>query len=207
VRREAWLSISFAALMTMRESPVVPTYKKRDYPLADIRRHLEPGPIVLVTSAWRGKTNIMTMGWHMMMQFVPALFGCYIWEVNHSFEMIRHAKECVINVPTRELVDQVVGIGNSTGAKIDKFAEFGLTPVVAEKVGAPLIKECYANFECRLSDDGLIESRGLFIWEVVKAHVATSPRSPRTLHYRGDGEFLVAGRPISRKASFKAQNL
>ena len=44
------------------------TFKKRDYPLSEIRRHLEPGPIVLVSSAWKGQTNIMTMGWHMMME-------------------------------------------------------------------------------------------------------------------------------------------
>jgi flavin reductase (DIM6/NTAB) family NADH-FMN oxidoreductase RutF len=52
--------------------------EKSDYPLTEIRRHLETGPIVLVTSAWQGETNIMTMGWHLMMQFSPALFGCYI---------------------------------------------------------------------------------------------------------------------------------
>jgi flavin reductase (DIM6/NTAB) family NADH-FMN oxidoreductase RutF len=98
----------------------------------------------------------MTMGWHMMMQFTPALFGCYIWDGNHSFEMIRRSKECVINVPTSDLVNEVVGIGNCTGADIDKFGMFGLTPVPGEKVDAPLIKECYANFECRLADASLI---------------------------------------------------
>jgi flavin reductase (DIM6/NTAB) family NADH-FMN oxidoreductase RutF len=53
-------------------------FTKKDFPLVDIRRHLETGPIVLVSSAWKGRTNIMTMGWHMMMEFSPALFGCYI---------------------------------------------------------------------------------------------------------------------------------
>ena len=78
-------------------------FLKRDYPLSNIRRYLEPGPVVLVSSAWQGKSNIMTMGWHMMMQFTPALFGCYIWDGNYSFEMIRRSKECVINVPTSDL--------------------------------------------------------------------------------------------------------
>ena len=180
---------------------------KENYPLGRIRRHLETGPIVLVSSAWKGKTNIMTMGWHMMMQFKPALFGCYIWEENHSFEMIRRSKECVINVPTVDLVDKVVGVGNCTGGKVDKFEKFGLTPLPADKVGAPLIKECYANFECQLADARMISSYGLFIWEVVKAHVATRPKNPRTLHYRGQGDFIVAGRSISRREKFKQQNL
>jgi flavin reductase (DIM6/NTAB) family NADH-FMN oxidoreductase RutF len=182
-------------------------YPKKDYPLDQIRRHLETGPIVLVSSFWKGRTNIMTMGWHMMMQFTPALFGCYIWDGDHSFQMIRNSRECVINIPTIELVDEVVGIGNSTGSKLDKFKKFGLTPIAAEKLAAPLIGECYASFECRLADRSLIAKYGLFIWEVVKAHVAATPKNPRTLHYRGQGQFMVAGRQISLREKFKPQNL
>ena len=77
------------------------SFSKKDYPLIDIRRHLETGPIVLVTSNWNGKSNITTMGWHMMLQFSPARFGCYIWDGNRSFEMIHNAKECVIKYPDR----------------------------------------------------------------------------------------------------------
>ena len=139
----------------------------------------------------------MTMGWHMMLGFSPALFACYIWDGNHSFEMIRRSKECVINIPTTDLVNEAVGIGNCSGDKIDKFKKFRLTPVPAAKVSAPLIKECYANFECKLADGSLISKYGLFIWEVVKAHVAVSPKYPETLHYRGEGVFMVSGRSIS----------
>jgi flavin reductase (DIM6/NTAB) family NADH-FMN oxidoreductase RutF len=183
------------------------TYRKKNYPLSKIRRYLEPGPIVLMSSAWKGKTDIMTMGWHMMMGFSPALFGCYIWDANYSFELIRRSKECAINLPTIELANAVVAIGNSTGAEIDKFQQFGLTPLPAKEVGAPLIKECYANFECRLADGSQIRKYGLFIWEVVKAHVATMPKNPRTLHYRGDGEFMVAGETLNLRRKFKPQNL
>jgi flavin reductase (DIM6/NTAB) family NADH-FMN oxidoreductase RutF len=182
-------------------------YQKRDFPLSEIRRFLEPGPIVLVSSFWKGKANIMTMGWHMMLGFEPALFGCYIWDENHSYEMIRRSRECVINVPTTDLMDQVIGIGNSTGAEIDKFATFKLTPIKGQEVTAPLIKECYANFECRLADGGLISKHGIFIWEVVKAHVATSPKVPETLHYRGDGVFMISGPSVNMRRKFKPQNL
>jgi flavin reductase (DIM6/NTAB) family NADH-FMN oxidoreductase RutF len=182
-------------------------YQKEDFDVAGIRRFLEPGPIVMVSSAWEGETNIMTMGWHMMMGFSPALFGCYIWDVNHSFELIRRSGECVINLPTLDLIDKVVKVGNSTGAEIDKFSAFELTPAAAEKVGAPLIEECYANFECKLADGSQIAKHGLFIWEVVKAHVAVSPKLPETFHYRGDGEFMVSGRTISRRGMFKPEML
>jgi flavin reductase (DIM6/NTAB) family NADH-FMN oxidoreductase RutF len=183
-------------------------YEKKDFPVANIRRFLEPGPIVLVSSAWKGETNIMTMGWHMVMEFVPSLIGCYIWSENHSFDMIRKSKQCVINIPTVDLAPKVVGIGNSSGRDIDKFADFGLTPEEAAKVEAPLIAECYANFECKLVDSSLISKYSLFVWEVVKAHVAASPKYPRTIHYRGDGVFMVSGANTGRyRRLFKQQNL
>jgi flavin reductase (DIM6/NTAB) family NADH-FMN oxidoreductase RutF len=183
-------------------------YSKKDFPVGNIRRFLEPGPIVLVSSAWRGETNIMTMGWHMVMEFEPSLIGCYIWSENHSFEMIRKSRECVINIPTTELAPKVVGIGNTSGADVDKFAKFKLTAVRGEKVKAPLVGECYANFECKLVDSSLIRKYSLFVLEVVKAHVATSPEYPRTIHYRGDGVFMISGTNTSRyRKLFKPQNL
>jgi flavin reductase (DIM6/NTAB) family NADH-FMN oxidoreductase RutF len=79
------------------------TVRKRNLPVDEIRRFLEPGPIVLVSSAYQGESNIMTMGWHMVMGFEPSLIGCYIWDQSHSFEMIRKSRECVINIPTFDL--------------------------------------------------------------------------------------------------------
>src|SRR6266542_6833730 len=107
--------------------------------------------------------------------------------------MIRRSKECVINVPTADLIDQVVGIGNTSGRDVDKFKRFKLTPVPGSEVNTPLIEECYANFECRLADSKLISKYGVFIWEVVKAHVATSPKYPETLHYRGEWSVHACG--------------
>ena len=176
---------------------------KVDLPVSKVRRYLEPGPIVLVTSAFGGARNIMTMGWHTVMEFTPSLVGCVIAAGNHSFELVRRSGECVINLPTTALTDQVVGVGNTSGAEIDKFATFALTPQKAQRVGAPLIRECHANFECKLKDDRLVDQYNFFIFEVVKAHVARRPKYPQTLHYTGDGVFMVSGKIISRKSQFR----
>ncbi len=180
-------------------------YAKKDFPVTDVRRFLEPGPIVLISSSWRGERNIMTLGWHMMLEYDHV--GCYIWDQDHSFSLIRRSKECVINVPTVDLVEAVIGIGNSHGPDVDKFDEFGLTAVKAKKIGAPLIAECYANFECKLIDTSLIKRYSLFVFEVVKAHVASSPRYPTTVHYRGDGVFMVSGKNVSYRKLFNPENL
>lgn len=182
-------------------------YLKRDFPVSEIRRFLEPGPIVLLSSAWKGERNIMTMGWQTPLEFTPSLVGCVISEQNHSFELIRKSKECVINIPTVELAEKVVKIGNCTGAEIDKFDEFELTPQPSRNVDAPRIKECYANFECRLKDATLVTKYNFFIFEIVKAHVATTPKYPRTIHYTGDGIFMLSGPHRSYRRLFKPEML
>jgi flavin reductase (DIM6/NTAB) family NADH-FMN oxidoreductase RutF len=182
-------------------------HDKKSFPLSKIRRFIEPGPIVMVSSAHKGERDIMTMGWHMMLGFEPATIGCFIWDRNRSYSLIRKSGECVINLPTFDLVDAVIDVGNSHGPEVDKFEAFGLTPVEASKVGAPMIAECYANFECRLVDTSRIKRYGLFVLEVVKAHVATSPRYPTTMHYRGDGVFMVSGPNRSYRRRFKRVNL
>ena len=176
---------------------------KADFPLSKVRQYLEPGPLVLISSRWRGEANIMTCGWHMVMEFTPSLVACLISGANHSYHLIKNSGECVINLPTTRLTDQAVGIGNTSGAEIDKFTHFDLTQGEAEKVGAPLIRECHANFECRIHDAGLLDRYNLFVFEVVKAHVAKSPKHPQTLHYTGAGVFMVAGEIIDRKALFR----
>jgi flavin reductase (DIM6/NTAB) family NADH-FMN oxidoreductase RutF len=183
------------------------TYTKRSVSPETVRRHLEPGPIVLVSSSWRGRTNIMTMGWHMIMGYGPMLVGTYIWDQNHSQGMIRKAKSCVINVPTADMLDTVVGIGNCSGRDTDKFERYGLTARKAAKLTAPLIAECYASFECRLFDGGMIDDYSLFVWEVVAAHVSPALKNPHTIHYRGDGEFMIGGEAVSRRSMFEADRL
>lgn len=181
--------------------------QKQDFPVQNVRRYLEPGPIVLVSSHWQGRSNVMTLGWHTVLEFLPSLVGLMISRGNHSFEMIRRSRECVINVPTEALVDSVVRVGNSSGAQVDKFAAYGLATAQASIVRAPLVTACHAHFECWLRDDALVERYNFFIFEVVKAHVAPSPRHPRTLHYTGDGAFMVAGKVISRRAMFRPDML
>jgi flavin reductase (DIM6/NTAB) family NADH-FMN oxidoreductase RutF len=182
-------------------------YRKKDLPVTQVRRYLEPGPVVLVSSAYRGRRDVMTRGWHMILMDDPSRVGCFIWDQNDSYEMVRRSEECAINVPTVDLAETVVRIGNCHGRDVDKFEKFGLTATDAREIGAPLIADCYANFECRLIDSSLIKRYSLFVFEVVKAQVATSPRWPTTIHYRGDRVFMISGRNVSYRRLFKAENL
>ncbi len=53
-------------------------YRKHAFPVEQARRFLEPGPVVLVSSAHKGQRDIMTMGWHMVLEFSPSLIACCI---------------------------------------------------------------------------------------------------------------------------------
>jgi len=121
--------------------------------------------------------------------------------------MIRKSKECVINIPTVDLTEEVIGIGNCTGKKVNKFKKFNLTAIPGEAVKAPLIKECYANFECKVVDDSLLPRYSFFILEVLKAHAPSSPKYPKTLHYRGDGVFMISGKSVGYPEKFRPENL
>ncbi|HEY8963532.1 MAG TPA: flavin reductase family protein [Alphaproteobacteria bacterium] len=177
-------------------------YIKRDFSVYKARQLLEPGPIVLVSSAYKDKRNIMTLGWYTVMEFTPSLIGCIIANSNHSFDLIRKSRECAINIPTADMVNAVVKIGNSDGANTDKFEVFDLTAQKAKKISVPLIKECYANFECKLEDTRLINKYNFFIFKIVKAIKATSPVYPQTLHYHGQGIFTTDGRKMDKSKLF-----
>ena len=109
----------------------------------------------------------------------------------------------MINIPTREWAKQVVGVGNCSGRTVDKFAKFGLTPVPAAEVAAPLIEECYASLECRVADTRLVNRYNFFVLEVVQAWVDTAIKQPQTLHHRGNGVFAVAGETVKLRSAMK----
>lgn len=168
--------------------------RKRSLPLSKVYGLLEPGPVVLLTTAARGRPNVMPMSWHTMLEFEPPLVGCVVSDRNHSFLALKKTRECVINIPTVELAPKVVRCGNTSGRTVDKFQAFGLTPVPASRVRAPLVDECYANLECRVADTRMVPRYGLFVLEVVKAWIDPAWKHPRTIHHLGQGHFMVAGR-------------
>jgi flavin reductase (DIM6/NTAB) family NADH-FMN oxidoreductase RutF len=157
---------------------------------------LEPGPVVLVTTHDGKKSNVMTISWTMVVDFTP-VFALTTGEWNHSFAALRKNRECVIAIPTVDMLDRVVGIGTCSGADTDKFARFRLTPVQGRIVKAPLIKECLANIECKVVD--MVRRHNIVVLEGVAAYVDPARKEKRTIHAVGDGTFLVDGRRLDRR--------
>lgn len=176
---------------------------RRTFPLAKVYSLLEPGPVVLITTAGKRGANVMTQSWHTMLEFEPPTVACVVSNRNYSFDVLKKTRQCVINIPTVELAEKVVACGNSSGCDTDKFSAFGLTPLAASHVRPPLIAECYANLECRVTDTREVNRYCLFILEVVKAWIDTARKHPRTLHHMGRGTFMVAGETIKLRSRMK----
>ncbi len=157
---------------------------------------LEPGPVTLITTSDAGKSNIMTITWTMVIDFT-AKFAITTGSWNYSFAALKKNRECVIAIPTVDLIDRVVGVGTCSGLDTDKFEKFKFTPVKGKYVRTPLIKECLANIECRVID--IIKKHDIIVLEGVAAYYDSSRKEKRTIHAIGDGTFTVDGRKLNRR--------
>ena len=163
---------------------------------------IEPGPVVLVTTCDGRKNNVMTISWTMVVDFTPR-FALTTGAWNYSFRALAKTRECVLAIPGADLLDKVVGIGTCSGADVDKFAKFQLTPLPAKIVRAPLIRECLANIECKVVE--IVRRHDIVVLEAVAAHVATGRKETRTLHAIGDGTFVADSRRLDRRIAMASK--
>ena len=144
----------------------------------------------------------MTISWTMVNDFTP-IFAITTGPWNYSFAALRTTKECVIALPTVDMLDTVVGVGTCSGADTDKFEKFRLTPVKGKHGRAPLIQECRANIECRVVD--IVRKHNIVVLEGVAAYVDTARKEHRTIHAIGDGTFVVDGRTLNRRDMMRSK--
>ncbi len=162
---------------------------------------IEPGPVLMVSTAdGRGRPNLMTVSWNMVLDFTPC-FALATGPWNFSFDALMKTRECVLAIPTIDLLDRVVGVGTTSGDEIDKFKKFGFTKMPAVEVSAPLIPECYANIECKVID--YIRRHDIVVLQAVRAWIDASRKTNPIFHYRGDGTFVADGKEYVRYAKMK----
>jgi flavin reductase (DIM6/NTAB) family NADH-FMN oxidoreductase RutF len=177
--------------------------EQKNFPLRKVYQLLEPGPVVLLVTAHKGRANVMTMSWHMVVEFEPPLVACVVSEANYSFAVLRATNECVIAIPAAQLAPKVVKIGNCSGRNVKKFAKFRLTALPAARVAAPLIADCFANLECKVIDTRLVSKYNLFVLEVLKAWIKPTWQASKTIHHLGYGRFAVDGETITLKSRMR----
>ncbi|MDR1489741.1 MAG: flavin reductase family protein [Desulfovibrio sp.] len=167
-----------------------------EFPLSRAFTFVESGPVLLISTSHKGKSNLMTVSCHASMGFEPTL-GICLGPWNFSYTALVETGECVVAVPHAGILEQVVDIGNCSGEDIDKFAEFGLHAQASGDVAAPLVAECLYNLECRIVNRKLAGEYNFFVLQGVRAWMNPEPADARSFHAVGDGTFIIDGETVN----------
>jgi len=133
---------------------------------------LFPCPVVLVTCVdSTGKPNIITLAWAGTVCSEPPMIALGIRPSRYSHKLIESSKEFVVNIPSTKILKESDYCGVTSGKNVDKFSKTTLTKEPADKVKAPLIRECPVNMECVLKDKLPLGAHDIFLGEIVQVHV------------------------------------
>ncbi|KAI9826722.1 MAG: hypothetical protein M1819_007267 [Sarea resinae] len=175
------------------------------YPISNVYRLIEPGPVLLVTTGSLADSthNVMTIGFHMVMQHEsPPLIGISLGPWDASFAFLKKQRECVLSVPSVEMAGVVVDVGNCSVADDDdepsKWKRFGLDALPATRVKAPLVggPHVIANIECVVEDTRMVSKYSMWVLKPVKAWINTKKMpglGGKMFHHCGNGTFVVDG--------------
>ena len=94
---------------------------RRNLDELDARRLLAGGPVLLVSTSYRGRHNVMPVAYAMTLSIVPPLIGIAMHPSRYSYDIIRKTDEFALNIPTRELLHHVQYLGSLSGADFDKL--------------------------------------------------------------------------------------
>jgi flavin reductase (DIM6/NTAB) family NADH-FMN oxidoreductase RutF len=180
----------------------------------EARRLLTGGPVVLVTTSWHAKTNVMPVAYAVPLSFKPPLVGIAVHPSRHTHDMIRFSEEFAINVPGRNLIHHVQYLGSVSGQELDKFEVTKLPTFKARKVEAPLIEGCIGYIECGLEDALRIGDHTLFVGRVVAASVEDEAFDEtwlladddyKPLHYLGLNRYAILGEKMEARVPQPAE--
>jgi len=180
----------------------------------DARRLLNPGPVAIVTTSWRGTPNAAPIAWTAPLAMEPPLVGIVVHPHRHTADMIRFSEEFAINIPGPSLLKQVAFLGTQTGLNNNKLEAAGLELFSGQRIDAPLIEGCLAWIECGLQDVIAIGDHTLFVGKVTRVQALDeayaqkwllTERQYSPLTYIGGTSYAVVGDPLEAVIEVDAQ--
>ncbi|MGQ9823861.1 MAG: flavin reductase family protein [Desulfotomaculales bacterium] len=175
---------------------------KESLPVEEAYRLINPGCVVLLTSAYRDRQNVMALAWHTPLSRRPPLVGIAVAQKHFTAELISASEEFALNIPGADLLEQVLFCGRVCGREKDKFKEARITPETAKKIRAPLVAQCAGYLECGVVDRHKVGDHYLFVGEVLAAGAAPAlfsgqwKESAELLHHLGGKLFYTGGRRL-----------
>ena len=171
----------------------------------DARRLLNPGPVAIVTTAWRGNTNAAPVAWTLPLSMTPPLVGMAIHPHRHTADMIRFSEEFAINIPGPDLLKQTAFLGSMSGLQTNKIEASGIETFRGQRIDAPLIDGCLAWIECGLQDVIPVGDHTLFVGSVLRVQALDEAYAGRwllkerkysPLAYLGGPHYAVISEPL-----------
>lgn len=133
---------------------------------------LNPTPVVLVTSKNKSdKINIFTVAWISTVSTKEPIIAMGVRPERLSHEYIKESGECVINLPTRDMVKVVDYCGVVSGKKEDKIKHFNLELDNGVSISTPSLKDCPVALECKVKSITPLGTHDLFLLKVLNTKV------------------------------------
>jgi flavin reductase (DIM6/NTAB) family NADH-FMN oxidoreductase RutF len=132
--------------------------------------HHYPSYVAVITAQFEGKKGIMAAAWHAPISHTPPLFGVSLAPKRYTYKLIEKAKEFAINFLSFDKVELVISVGSVSGTEVDKYKKFGIETEKPIKTTAPILKDAYAAYECRLIDSREYGDHIWIVGEIVATH-------------------------------------
>lgn len=155
----------------------------------DALRLVGAGPVVLLTTMFRGQPNVMTVGWLLPLSLEPVLIGVAVQPGRLSHEFMTKSEQFGMSIPTMDLLPAIHGCGEESGRDVDKFQRFQLTPEDPHVIDAPWIGECLAHIECGVIERQALGDHDLFVGKII--HVSADTRAFHETWLPEDGVQIV----------------
>lgn len=174
----------------------------------DARRLMVAGPLVLVTTSWRGQHDIAPVAWSMPLSADPPFIGVAVHPSRHTHDMMRFSQEFALNFPGPGLLNFAQYFGTTSGRDVDKFETSKLATFNARKIDAKLLEGCVAWIECGVEDVLRIGDHSLFVGRVAAVSAEdeaynelwTLQGEERPLHYLGGSSYATLGQRLEARA-------
>lgn len=179
---------------------------RKQIPLDISYRLIGPGPLVLVSSLYNKRAALTPIAWNMPVSDDPPIIALEIWEKHFVYKAILQTGDFVVNIPSSDMAEVCKKLGSVSGAKVDKFKEFGLIQERSKKVKSPRLGSAIGLLECKLRrDKTLLKKYNLVLGDVVYAEADTKmftdrwnpeKSGPRIMHHLGGKIFSVPDKRI-----------
>ena len=137
-----------------------------------------PKVAVIVTASARGREDTMTAAWHSSISLKPPLYGIAVASERFTYQLITESREFGINFIPSDKASLAAAIGGTSGQQMDKFERFNIDKEKPLKTTAPILKDAYATYECKLVDSKPYGDHIWIVGEIVAVHFLKEAFTP-----------------------------